>query len=342
MEIVKLYPMSPFHLGERGIGVEETSDIIHSDTLFSAIAHNWRIFYGNRDLESLLKLFNKNPPFLISSAYPFAKEVLFFPRPFIKDFKPELRKKFKKVRFVSQKVFEELIEDKIPEENFIQKDKIWITKNERDKLRELEDSKREITIWKKTERPRVALDLISSSANIYHFGEVVFSEGCGYYFLVDYRNNNCKSKLEPVIRLLGEEGIGGDRTSGRGLFELKDNKDNFKEFALNISNSNKNFVTLSLYHPTKEEVKKEFLQKSNYELITRKGWIYSPDINNLRRRTIRMFAEGSVFPKQEKKEIYGDLADVTPKILKEHKGYKNGHRVCRYGYAFKIPAKVRE
>lgn len=161
MEIVKLYPVSPFHLGERGIGVEETSDIIHSDTLFSAIAHNWRIFYGNRDLENLLQQYiNKKPPFLISSAFPFAKEVLFFPRPFIKDFKPELRKKFKKVQLVSQEVFKKLIEDEIPKENFIQKDKIWITEDERDKLRELEDSKREITIWKKTERPRVALDLI--------------------------------------------------------------------------------------------------------------------------------------------------------------------------------------
>jgi len=38
----RLIPRSPFHFGERGIGLEETSILLHSDTLFSALCMTLR------------------------------------------------------------------------------------------------------------------------------------------------------------------------------------------------------------------------------------------------------------------------------------------------------------
>jgi CRISPR-associated protein Csm4 len=56
---------------------------------------------------------------------------------------------------------------------------------------------------------------------------------------------------------------------------------------------------------------------------------------NLRRRTVRMFSEGSVFSTESNSRLYGGLADVKPDKFAEHEVY-------RYGYAFAVPLEVGE
>lgn len=67
-----------------------------------------------------------------------------------------------------------------------------------------------------------------------------------------------------------------------------------------------------------------------YELITRRGWISSPEASNLRRRTIWMFKEGSVLSGQPEWGI-GQLVNLKPD--------PSPHDVWRYGYAFPIGVK---
>ena len=38
--------LAPLHLGERGVGLEETNVIAHADTLFSALCVAYRERYG--------------------------------------------------------------------------------------------------------------------------------------------------------------------------------------------------------------------------------------------------------------------------------------------------------
>ena len=52
----------------------------------------------------------------------------------------------------------------------------------------------------------------------------LFQEEYQHYFLVDYKNNEAKEKLEPALKLLADEGIGADRTVGHGSF-LRSGKD---------------------------------------------------------------------------------------------------------------------
>ena len=67
--IVKLEPESPFHIGKAGVGLEETSVIVHSDTIFSALCNMYTLLYGRDELEAMLTEFEEQPPFLVSSAF---------------------------------------------------------------------------------------------------------------------------------------------------------------------------------------------------------------------------------------------------------------------------------
>ncbi|MDI6821567.1 MAG: type III-A CRISPR-associated RAMP protein Csm4, partial [Actinomycetota bacterium] len=175
------------------------------------------------------------------------------------------------------------------------------------------------------EIPRVAIDRITSTSNIFHFLQVRFQEDCGCFFLIDLRDAKLQRKLIGALNILSDEGIGGDRSSGKGLF-----KPECKSFELQIKGESKFFTTLSTYFPKEDEVRKEIIKNSWYEFIERKGWVYSFGGTSFRRKGVRMFSEGSVFP--DKKQA-GQLVEVTPTGFLDHKVY-------RYGLPFKIPIEV--
>ena len=128
--------------------------------------------------------------------------------------------------------------------------------------------------------------------------------------------------LKAAIMLLGEEGIGGDRTVGKGQFEPT-----FTEYKGSLFNTNASsyFVTLSMYLPSKSEIQKGLLQGENvsYDIEKRGGWIYSDFAKSQRKRTVRMFQEGSVF-KNTGREFYGKVVNVAPESFKRHPVFRNG------------------
>lgn len=327
LTICKIEPRAPFHMGTKETILEDTSEYIHSDTLFSAICNAYRLLYGKDKLEELLKLYTNNtPPFLLSSAFPYiggSSDVLLFPIPKSVDLGKYVdeRKKYKKVELISKSIFLKIISGEI-NKTFI--NDCHLIQNNRVLITDLENiGKGDKKIWTSMEIPRVAIDSITNSTNIYHVGEVVYSAGCGLYFLIDFKNPEFIEKVKSAIRVLGDEGIGGERTYGKGLFKVK----NFELIEFDIT-SNNNFVTLSLYYPGQEELNG---LNGYYDLVKRGGWIYSIDGISMRRKTIRMFVEGSVFNKPS--ESYGKLISVTPLNCL--------YNVYRYGYAFPIPYVVK-
>ena len=94
--------------------------------------------------------------------------------------------------------------------------------------------------------------------------------------------------------LLGDEGLGGDRTYGMGLF-----KPEFSEFSdfpkwLVLDGKADLWITMSLYRPNEEELEIEGFQPGGswYRLVEKGGWIYSI---GLRKPRVTYFEEGSVF-----------------------------------------------
>ncbi|MBT9131040.1 MAG: hypothetical protein DDT41_01340 [candidate division WS2 bacterium] len=318
-EIVKLCFKSPLHLGEKETILEDTSNIIHSDTLFSSVCYAWRALYGKNSLEELLLTFLDKPPFLISSSFPFYDDVLFFPLPYNFQAPDDEAKNFKRVKFIPFKLFEDIKQKRHfnLDEYILLQDKLALLPVERKNSQSEDD----LYFWKEKEVQRVTLDRINSSSNLFNFRELHFQPNCGFYFIIDYKDNSIAKKLKASLRLLGDAGLGGDRGSGKGIFKVRFE---YLEIDDDIENA---YQLLSLYYPAETE---RPLSPAQYGYKTRGGFVYSFDETSRRKKYVRMFTEGSIF---NGRKPQGELVDITPEGFDKHKVY-------RYGYAFCLGIKA--
>lgn len=335
---------APLHIGERGVGLEGTRTHVPADTLFSAVCSAWRELYSVDELcRDVLDWFtdaeSDSAPFFLTSAFPFAGTVRFFPKPLAllatvqvdeEDFKA-----LKRVRFVSEQVFMAIVAGegvKFRKEDCLNGGVAWATPEEKARLADwTDDATGDVLLWTTTVVPRVTLDRITSASEIWHFGEVRFTEGAGLWFAVDFNRdhgNALRRKFESVLRLLGDTGIGGERGAGRGLFGVRRGPE---EPMGDLQNARR-FVTLSPVCP-QDAMQLETLTQSGaaYELMPRRGWVTSPEAGNLRRKTVWMFAEGSVLTGSPSPRV-GRLVSVKPAVCP--------HDVWRYGYAFPVGVRT--
>jgi CRISPR-associated protein Csm4 len=315
-EIVKLFFKSPLHLGEKEGMMEDSNFIIHSDTLFSGLCYAYRTLYGKDALETLLKQFKNNPPLLLSSAFPFFKGYLLFPVPL--NFRPPEGdfKSYKKLQLIPKKLWEEVCSGKPLRKDgydFVQDKKVLLPANEIEGLKE-----RDYLIWEEREIQRVSLDSLTSSSNLFNFREVIFKKDSGLFFLLDWRDTSFANRIKAAIRLLGEDGIGGDRGSGKGVFTPE-----FGELEISDLKGD-DYLLLSLFFPSEGEMQGF---DGIYNFKVRGGFIYSFDNSTRRKKYVRMLTEGSVI---KGKRPVGSLENITPDGFTEHDVY-------RYGYAFSIP-----
>lgn len=359
-ESVILYPRAAFHLGERGIGLEETSLILHSDTLFSALCTVWRMLYGEDALTRELlpsdgETERWQPPFIISSAFPFAGSVRFYPKPFLPypieegqetdEAHLSQRVKLKDVEFVSEAILISLLSGEhqlLPsDEELLHDGSLWISREEGKQLHQAFGVKPSASLvkepfWEVKRVPRVVLDVQTGASNIWHFGRVAFrrlEDGkpealAGYHFLVNYLDEQIAERFRAALRLLGDIGIGGDRSSGHGLFEPHFGAPlTFKE----PPDSNA-FITLSLTFPKPNELDHLLGDACRYRWLTRGGWIGGGLPTPFRRRTVRMLAEGSLLTSSSER-VWGQAIEVTPQ---DASALGVAHRVYRFGFAFPL------
>ncbi len=182
MKAVKLYFNTPVRIGESGIRLEESSEILHSDTLFNAIAN--ALVSINGDLDEFMERILTGK-LRISSAFPFDNE-FYLPLPIL-----PFGKKIT-AKFVCKEEFERLIAG----------EKIEV---------ESGDMPYEVV-----DLPKVSIDRATANTNVYYVSMIKFKEKCGLYFIVE---GNGKKLLKPALRFLEDEGIGGKRTWGLGRFE---------------------------------------------------------------------------------------------------------------------------
>lgn len=339
LEAYSLEMTSPLHLGGVGIGMEESAETVPSDTLFSAICWGLREAEGAGWLQELLDSFHgSEPPFLISSTFPWAGGIRFLPRPMLPIPSPKdggreggssaaPGKLLKRVAFVSEEIFARWIagEELELQEGSILPDGLWLSPAESGQLPEhlARLPAEERRLWHDEEPvARVALDRVSARSALYHVGETRFSPQCGLWFAVRWNEPDWRDPFEAALSCLAEAGIGGERSSGRGQFRWERG-----ETPRLPAPSRGMAVTLSLYHPTSEEVAAGHLDDALYRLLTRRGWVGSPEGQGWRGRPVRMLAEGSVLDARAR----GDLVDVTPV------GFTS-HPVYRYGMAFLVTA----
>ena len=330
--VYRLTFKTQLHLGrasgpaqEGSLGLEKTETYIPADTLFSAICQMWTTFYDAESLTTFLKGYTEDStvlPFMLTSTFPFAKDVYFFPKPLMLS---TPSKKSKRVRFVSQSLFQNIVSGTPPEFNenqLVNGEEVWMTPEEREQLETSDDD--DFTIWTTNTRPRVTLGSRNSGSEIWHVQTVQFNTDCGLWFAAQFDSDETKHKIETLLRVLGDTGIGGERNAGYGTFD-------FTETTLEIPTpeTGSQFVTLAPICPkSPEQLTRLLTGNIAYTLNPLTGWVSSTGTAS-RRKQVNMFAEGSVLHASD--THIGRLVDLRPDNWE--------HPVYRYGYAWQVGTK---
>jgi CRISPR type III-A-associated RAMP protein Csm4 len=156
-----------------------------------------------------------------------------------------------------------------------------------------------ISFYKTEVQQRVAVPSIDSDneSRPFYIDRIYFEKGCGFYFLVGFANNKIRKQVFAALKVLGENGIGTDRTVGNGLFSFNKDED-VSDFNLNITSQSGFYMPLGLYLPTQVEMDSMNLRKSSWNLLKRGGYMggsSEDDFKHLLKKSIYMFGEGSVF-----------------------------------------------
>jgi len=326
---------SPLHIGERGVGLEETQHHVPADTLFSALCTAWRWLYGADSLQQdLLEPFQSPdaPPFLLTSAFPFAGDVLFYPKPLtLRAQDSQSTKSLKSVQWISHSILARWVQGErltFTPSQCVAGGSIWMTDEERAQLTDfVDDETGDLLFWKYAAVPRVTLDRLTCASQIWFFGQVTFVRGAGLWCGICYRNQGVRQRVEACLRLLGDSGLGGERGAGCGLFDLEIATE---PISLPENASGDYLMTLAPCCPTPEQVGLLLDERCAYHLMPRRGWVGSPEGGSFRRQTVWMLGEGSVIKRIEA-AFPGSLVNVKPDPCP--------HPVWRYGYAFPLGVK---
>ena len=288
MKLYKLKFYTPLHLFSGGYLLEDTSLVLHSDTLYSAIFSKWGFLFPKDDIEQIIS----EQSFVISSGFPFCNKTLFFTKPFweIKTLQENhnVPKQLKKLKFVSANVLLRILGDQkidLSSESVI--NECFLIDIDKESVDMNND------ILKIREVPRIMVPRDGSPTSIFYFGELLFNRKSGLFFLIDGKQEILR-KIESIISMLADEGIGADRTTGRGLFRYQ-----VEDFDLFDNLNGDKHLILSLYLPSKNEIiDKKLLTCSSYDFLLRGGFVTQPGASTLRRKETRFFVEGSVFGKK--------------------------------------------
>lgn len=330
MNAMLLYPKdyAQFRLGEGSL--DESGEMLHSDTLFSALANIYALAFDKADYFIGLA---ENDKIRFSSGLfglefvAEQKRVFFVPKPELKyETDEEYRKKAKKIQFVSLgalKAISEIRSGDSAKINFNDfsfiGSKFLATKDEMMNY-DFENEKfiSVLTAPKVFVRKEVKEDAFYHESNL-QFIPIQNDEGKTlafgfFYVLLEHQLNETEfQEFQAAVRILADEGIGGSRSTGCGHIEQV----KFEEITLNATGNS--HLGLSLVSPKDDA---EFKAAKQYDLVIRGGGSMGAfgDYKKHRKRA-RFIREGAIFDS----EIKGRLVDVSPDDnTLQHKVWRNG------------------
>lgn len=313
MKAIKLHFTTPVHFG-RGREEPDKSELIyHSDSLKSAIYSIGIHFFEEWKNEK-----NFYDSFRISSCFPFAKDEFFLPKPQLKRkiifsdlSEDKSSKKVKKIEFFEKSVFENFINTS---DDFFKINLSNVTPNGAFVSKENIELKTHKDFFKTEaqQRVKVPLELENKDSEPFYIDRIYFEKECGLYFIAEFDNSEIEKQVYQTLKLLGENGIGTDRSVGNGLFNFNVKRD-VSEFSFNIKKIHNKYLLLGLYSPDENEHKAISFDESSWSLIRRGGYIAGSEIEEfmrLRKKSVYMFGEGSVL--KSSSVLKGKTVNLSP------------------------------
>lgn len=329
LKAYKLHFLGPIHISDARSDYGWSEKVIHSDTLYAAL------------LAVQGMLTDKVEPGLgctISSLFPYSSDdsgntVFFFPKPLIQlqsllkeDY--EDIKKLKRVEWLDKKYFEEILKGKLtsgisPETvqgSYLCGGKIG---------KEFIHSQ----VVPRVAVPRSGAEN-NGETNIFYIERTYFKEDSGLYFLADGDTES----LDKLLSVLQYEGIGTDRNVGFGHFSFE----KIEDFQLRIPEQSDYCVSLSLFNSDNKELIQKFTSGENtaWEIIRRGGWMASQGNLGIRKKSVYMFSEGSIFSQPTKGLGRDGKVDIDLKPDKADGFVQPQHSVWRNGRALFLPIKI--
>jgi CRISPR type III-A-associated RAMP protein Csm4 len=232
----------------------------------------------------------------------------------------KLPKILKKVEYIEKNIFEDIINgnERIIEKNQISENGKFITSTFIENM----------LVYKAETQERVAIpENRETDPTPYSVERLYFSKEGGLYFFIQCNDKKTEKNIEICLNILSDTGFGTYRSVGNGNFKYT-----FSEIEIKIPDDFDSLINLSLYLPEKSELSVQMLDNSSYQITKRGGYISGSDnvdFIQLRKKSIYMFTEGSVF---RSRSLTGKSENIKPE-------YKNMHDVWRDGKAFFIPLK---
>lgn len=169
--------------------------------------------------------------------------------------------------------------------------------------------------------------------------ETFFRSGGGLWFVLRAEAEDVENLIRPALRYLADTGLGANRASGKGHFDIEIGE----KIALpQAEGTNANaFLVLSRYLPKEGEWPADKSPLA-YRLLhlwpKRESKFVQPVVGQatapVYKRRLRVFAPGSIFPLAgEPRSLYGRLAEVVPKPA-------SGHGVWQSGLAVPVLARI--
>lgn len=338
--ILKFKDNTKLHIGE------ELYDYISSDKLYSMIINALSYVIKDDELKTIIDLINEK--IKLSSAFlgmkiiknSISKNIDFLPKPYLlireKEVSKEIeeenlinRKMYKNITWISQNSFKNLskaYDFKEEEINYSFKKgividgKYYIENNEVD-----DDVKKLLEDYspiKKDMIQRNSIDRYSrESIDTYYDSFSVLSGKDAYgikvepyfYFFIDDQENILKDEYIQSLQLIS---IGGKRSLGAGIIEEIEVENHELKTC-----SSELYVNLSMIYPRKSDLD----SISKYSLEDRNGFIFSKRATSIKKPTLRMIKEGSIFSGKVEGDNYKFEIDGIE------------HDVYVYGKAFLYP-----
>jgi CRISPR-associated protein Csm4 len=328
-----------FHFGEHGLGQEATAIAMPSDSLFAALVARLAIAQGSQQvIEFMAPFLRQEPPFVLSSTFPFAGPVRFFPAPAggarSGQQAESSAKALKKVRYVSEAVFRRLsaganLSDLFSTCRKLQDGQILVEADESQQLPEAVQ-RGEIPLWRQERRPRVTLGRSAQNSSIFFTGRVSYAPGCGLWFGVHWlrEDPSLRALLARLLADLEDAGLGAERNAGFGACKIQAGAPVELPEAAGGT-----WISLSRYLPRSEEAQALNHPDASYAVRRVGGWLDSITRRGQRRRPVNLLTEGAVLGPVNA-PVPGQIVDVHP--VYANNPDPQGHPVFRCGLALAV------
>lgn len=322
--IIKFKNLTPLHVGTGKENYDFSAAELQSDTLSAAIA----AIRAQRGKSNDIKDFMES--FILSSAFPFVGEKLFFPKPqgkidvSVSDMEEyPSRKRLKKVKYIESSLWNQLVAG----------ENVSVKAHQLQNEFLLADGTKFVQPFKTQVNQRVTIPREDGQQTEPFFFEwKYFNSNAGLFCLLA-ASEEVKKEVVSLFGALGEIGLGTDRNVGGGKFDVES-----QELIIDYPDNSNGQMLLSLYIPTETEILDLDLPNSRYELLLRAGYMAGSeevDFRHLRKKSIYAFNVGSLF--QTRCVLQGKIVDLHPEWNDDRM-----HPVYRSGKPFVVPVKLKD